>query len=540
MAYLASQLDPGGKLGLYLTRIVSACQHLLGVASDVLDFSKIEAGKLQISAMPFSLRRMLDHVVGLFGDHIAESGLKLVVEIQETLPDQLIGDSLRIGQILINLLGNAIKFTEMGGVTLSVMLAERHAEVVSIRFEVEDTGVGIAADSLTSLFAPFHQIDGSRPRRFEGTGLGLAISKNLAELMGGHISAMSRPGIGSIFSFQITLNLVDLDRPDEMHARRTTAQCGDDSRYAGPARSIAPESEGASQYRPFTDKVTSHLHQNLGWSLSGDDPRWQALRGRRVLVVEDNAVNREVAQDLLELVGVQVVPVADGFQALKKLEADHFDLVLMDMRMPIMDGLETTRRIRAELRLTDLPVLALSANTTSGDRLHCMSAGMNDYIFKPIDPRKMYDTLCHWLSVQIGEARHDISDVEGLPDPIARDIDALRQVPGLMVDIGLMCVMDRADLYVKLVRRVLTERIDMPGRLRKAIQGDDFQAAWTQVHTMKSILGTLGATLLQERCIDLEAQLSKDSVDPDTLSAFEQEFATLLQCAARQLGLPAA
>ncbi len=335
-------------------------------------------------------------------------------------------------------------------------------------------------------------------QRFEGTGLGLAISKNLAELMDGTISVASRLGVGSVFSLDVTFTI-------------------------GPVDPACTTSDSASNT-----------------SLMSIVQDWKSLRGRKVLVVEDNVVNLEVARDLLEAVGMRVSIAADGVHVLQKLKSTQFDLVLMDMHMPVMDGLETARRIRQDAGFASLPVLALTASAHDSDRIRCIAAGMNDLVRKPIDPGQMYDAISRWLpagAVSAADAPSREAAAPNLCPPYSREVSALKTIPGLGVEQGLKRVLGRNDLYVKLVRRVLAHRCDVPLRLRNAIGSGDLQAAHLLLHTTRSIMGTLGATGLEDRCIALETQLTIDVTDESMLTSFEEEYTALIETIKQRLAL---
>ena len=331
--------------------ILAAGRSLLSIINDILDLSKIEAGQLQLDPRPFDLRRTLAHVVSIGGVNARAKGIDLRLEADPGIAGGWLGDALRLEQVLFNLVGNAIKFTEKGEVAVRVRPVELSPERGRLRFEVVDSGIGMDAEAVARLFTPFSQADASITRRFGGTGLGLSISKRLVEMMGGEIGVRSTPEVGSVFWF---------DWP--------------------AARVATPASEPAGESR------------------SGPQPG-VSLAGLRVLIVDDSAINRAVAQRALKLAGVVVTLANDGEQALSRLREQPrgYDVVLMDIQMPVMDGLTATRAIRQDPVLADLPVLALSAGVLEEERESARAAGMNDFITKPLDLKQLNAALAGFL-----------------------------------------------------------------------------------------------------------------------------------------------
>lgn len=335
-----------------LEKIDQAGKHLLGLINDVLSLSKIEAGKMTMESIDVVPAGLCADVAGVLADEAAAKGLRLTVQCDE-LPPGLRGDPTRIRQALLNYVSNAVKFTEQGQVSISCSRADDDGEGLLVRFEVSDSGPGIAPDVLTGLFSPFVQADNSTTRTHGGSGLGLVITRRVAQLMGGDAGCESTLGVGSNFWFTVRL------------ARAT---------------SVAPT---VTQDEGETAAALLRHH----------------FAGRMVLVVDDNPINREVVVELLEDLLLSVDVAGDGDEALSYLTQNTYDLVLMDVQMPVMDGLEACRRLRQMPALANLPVIAMTANAFEEDRRACLAAGMSDYLAKPVDPEALFARLLHWLQL---------------------------------------------------------------------------------------------------------------------------------------------
>ena len=332
-----------------LRKVTDAADYLLRIINDILDLAKIESGRLRLETRDFSLATMLSEVTALVADQARDKGLELVVD-PGAAPDRLHGDSTRLAQALLNLLGNAVKFTERGSVRLDVVVLEQTPPHLRLRFEVRDTGIGIEPAQLDSLFTPFQQADGTTTRRFGGTGLGLSITKHIAELMDGAVGAESAPSRGSKFWFS--------------------------------ARLMAQSPPGVA---PVVHDGVNAVPPALNWPSA------------RVLLAEDNRVNQDVAVELLRTVGISPDVAADGLQVVQMARAGSYDLILMDVQMPRLDGIQATRQLRSGPDAFTAPIVAMTADAFVEDRKACLAAGMNDHIAKPIEVSALHAVLRRWL-----------------------------------------------------------------------------------------------------------------------------------------------
>ena len=459
----------------YIRKIQQSGTHLLGIINDILDFSKIEAGKLSVEQTEFELEKVMENVSNLVSDKATSKGLALLFEVAEGTPNFLVGDPLRLGQILVNYSNNAVKFTEQGEIVISVQVAEETEHDVMIRFSVRDTGIGLTEEQIGKLFQSFQQADTSTSRKYGGTGLGLAISKKLANLMGGDVGVESDYGHGSTFWF--------------------TARLG---------KGVVRE-KGAEE-----DQASSLMAASL-----------DAIRGSVVLLVEDNEFNQQVASELLSELGFVVDIAEDGRKSLEMLPKRSYDAVLMDMQMPVMDGVTATVEIRKQEAFRDLPIIAMTANVMAAEIQGCMDAGMNDHVAKPIDPDDLFGKLVKWIKpkqaspVQVGDAT-SVSAVVG--ESLTAAVVALGkkkapddppEIPGLNTTLGLKRVMGKKAFYLDMLGKYIDNQGQAPAQIRQSLDGGDYGTAERLAHTAKGVSGNIGATEMQELAARVEKAIKE-------------------------------
>ena len=479
MAHLLLRTRLDAKQRDYAEKIDTSGQHLIRLIDQILDLSKIEAGKLALENAPFSLGLLTANLNSVMAERALAKGLLFSSTVDPAIDHLLIGDSLRLSQILINLCSNAIKFTERGRVDVSVKVIHDSGPEVMLRFDVVDTGIGIDADHRDVIFRPFQQADASTTRKFGGTGLGLTISRQLAELMGGALDVISHPGEGSNFWFLAQFRKGDLAPLNELTSKPA-------------AREI-----DFVRYR-------------------------KALSGKRVLLAEDHPLNQQVATALLDEVGVVTCIANNGQEAIERLEQEYFDCVLMDLQMPVLDGLEASRQIRQRPAFREVFIVAMTANASSEDRARCKDAGMDDFITKPVNPERLYALLAAMLGGD--RPSHDATAMDATPTPLPPDL-----LP--VLDIAPLHQLAKGDpeKTARYLAMFANSTRDTLASIRQAIEQNDMATSSSLAHRIKGSARTVGAMQFAETCFRLEGLKRKD----DTVAAsvllqeMEVEFSDL-------------
>ena len=613
---LKTQLSP--KQRDYVGKIHNAGTSLLAVLNDILDFSKIEAGRLDIEATDFKLDEVISSVTTLTAQKAHDKGLEFLAHVAPGIPEQLVGDPLRLGQILTNCVNNAVKFTEHGEIRLNIEELERTGEKVQLKFSVRDTGIGMSREQAAKLFQPFTQADMSTTRKHGGTGLGLTICRRLVGLMGGRMWLESEPGVGTTFYFTVWLGVGDakgsgrivperlahlrvlvvddnaaareiLQEPLSAVARRvdvvasgkealTAIQQHDaDEPYDivfmdwrmpgmdGLQASRHIKSDETLRHQPAIVLVTAFGREEVreeaerlhldGFLLkpvtksmivdtlvnvfadtreatrkATEDDQATLLRGARILVTEDNEINQQIAVELLEGAGASVKVANNGLEAVEILSsAPHplpFDVVLMDLQMPDMDGFQATARLRSDPRFATLPIIAMTAHATLEERQHCLAAGMNDHVAKPIDPGSLFETVARFYTSAPtpGDAR---AGVVPLGHPREEDSHHLPSIAGLDTKDGLSRVSGNHTLYVKLLRQFVEQQGPAVGEITGALAKGDTALAERLAHSLRGVAGNIGATQVQSAAGLLEKSIRDRATPKDVESAKEHVAAAL-------------
>ncbi len=614
MTHLALKTQLSPKQEDYLTKVKSAAQALLGIINDILDFSKIEAGKLDIEKTDFRLEDVLDNLSTIVSQKAHDKNLEFLISAQHDTPPNLVGDPLRLGQILINLVNNAVKFTERGEVLVTVALEEQLADRVKLKFSVRDSGIGMTPEQSARLFQAFAQADTSTTRKYGGTGLGLSISKRLVEMMEGNIWAESQPGVGSTFHFTAWFGIGSDEKPkrfipDLAGIRTLVVDDNAQAReiltdalrvFALRAESVSSGEEAAREiaaadsqdpYRlvlmdwhmPGMDGleasriikrdhrlqhipkivivtafgredirtkaeeigIDSYLLKPVNSSLlydtlvdlfavagledhrsrmKKDDVYVHDATGIRVMLVEDNEMNQQVATELLESAGAIVTVANHGGEAVKILTEGNqpppFDVVFMDLQMPEMDGFTATKLLRRDPRFQKFPIIAMTAHALVEERQRCLDAGMNDHVSKPIDPDNLFSTLMRWAKPRPKQA------VESQAAPInAADEVILPEIVGINLGDGLKRVAGNRRLYRDLLGQFAAKQGDAAARISAALKGGDQKLAERIAHTVKGVAGNIGITGVQSAAQKLEKAIRGGH---ESVLALVDEFAALL------------
>jgi PAS domain S-box-containing protein len=573
----------------YLRKAYASSRALLGILNDILDYSKIEAGRMELESNPFRVEETLREVADLFGAQLSGKGVEIFLEIAPEVPSLVRGDSLRLGQVLNNLVGNAVKFTERGEIHVKAEVVKADGNEITLRFCVRDTGIGLAKETAERLFQPFTQADGSITRRYGGTGLGLAICARLVGMMGGEITASGQEGVGAWFTFTARFGVVTCERPvvdlHRLRARKIlavddhetarviladmlrnwgieaeTAPGGEAALAAVIAAEQAghpfdallidwrmPGMDGVALARALTDAVragrltrplyvvmlTAHDREALKHAVGGVDidavltkpvtpsalfdllvheelpdaeeepelasPDAPGESGARLLLVEDNATNQQVAAEFLRRRGVEVVVASNGSEAVARIARERFDGILMDLHMPVMDGFDATRRIRELPQGRDLPIIAMTAAVMPEDRERCRAAGMVDFVPKPIEPEELTRVLRRWVAPGLRVEALAAAPTErgGLP----------LTLPGFDFEAALARFGD-AGLLLPLLRGFVAEYADAGERIGALVRSDQ-NAAREAVHTLMGVAATLGALEVAAAARELEREMEE-------------------------------
>jgi two-component system, sensor histidine kinase and response regulator len=619
MAYLALKTPLSDKQRDYVNKIHNAGTSLLGVINDILDFSKIEAGRLDIESVDFRLDDVIASVTSITAQKAQDKGLEFLAEVESSVRQNLVGDPLRLGQVIANLINNAIKFTEGGEVHLKAELLEQVGARARLRFSVKDTGIGITSEQAARLFQPFSQADMSTTRKHGGTGLGLTICRRLVELMGGDIWLESEPGKGSTFLFTVSVGVASgpaRSRVVPEQLRAVSALVVDDNAAARDilvhalegfcarveavnsgeeaivavkqhdstqpydvifmdwrmpgmdgiqaARLIKEDTQlkthpavvlvtafGREEVREEAERIhidgfllkpvtTSMLVDTLVALFAGTrqdravlapavDRHADRLRGMRILLAEDNEINQQIAVELLEGVGATVEVANDGLEAVRKLLGQpfppNFDVVLMDLQMPEIDGYQATRKIRSDPRFASFPIIAMTAHATMEERQKCLEAGMNGHVSKPIDPSSLFETLERFVSPTMKDA----TAPSQAPAAVAAEADTLPEVAGLNTADGLQWVTGNQKLYRKLLHQFSSTEADAAQRIAAALAGNNHALAERLAHTIKGMAGNIGASAVQNAAASLEKAIAGSAPAVE----IEARRATLEECLAQ-------
>lgn len=592
MSYLMQKTDLTDKQKNYMDKIISSSQHLLGIINDILDFSKIEAGKLDIENTEFELSNVLDNLTTLVGQKCIDKGVEFVFDIENKVSNMFIGDPLRLGQILINFVNNAIKFTDQGEIILRIRQIDKKSERVLIKFEVIDSGIGLRKEQINKLFQSFEQADTSTTRKYGGTGLGLAISKKLATLMNGNVGVESEFGKGSTFWF--TAELEDCDRKlnmnfgkldlknhrvlvvDDNNNCRTVicenlkqislqvdeAISGEDAiKYVerglsednpyeiiymdmqmngiNGIQSFEKISKLCGDKKPHCIMITNFGREeilleaqktgidivlmkpvnplvlyestikvmNMGHDFEDINAlkiekspiRNNKIENSKILLVEDNILNQEIAKEILEDDGYIIDIAENGKVAINKINQNKYDVVLMDMQMPVMDGLEATRIVRNDFKFDKLPIIAMTANAMLEDKEKCINAGMNDHLSKPINPNELFNIIEKWSSNNLEDKEKYLKK-----NQLVKTVDRELNIIGLNEADGCDRVMGKKHVYLRILRNFISDERNLMKDIKREYACNNLEEVYMKVHTLKGISGNIGAYLLENKIKTLE------------------------------------
>ncbi len=451
----------------YVERIHGSSKALLQIINDILDFSKIEAGKLDIESVDFNFNQVLNDIRNMYSQQAEKKGINLTFKVDDTIPAMLIGDPLRVTQIITNLISNALKFTEQGSVTVTANLVEEQDNSLIIEFCCRDTGIGIPQSAQEKLFSAFTQADSTTTRRYGGTGLGLSICRSLVGMMGGEIWLRSKVGNGTSFYFTLPFKV--------------------------------------SEKQPEPDD-----------NQDGAETEDRGFTGRKVLLVEDNEINQELAQALLTDMGFEMDIACNGLESLEMVKLHDYDLVFMDLQMPLMDGLTATTRIKQQQPEFKTPIIAMTANASEEDRKRCMEAGMDDFISKPIS----IDALQTVIGRNLNSSETDEPDTSN-----PRAVEEQTQIPVLNVNQALKMMGNKKKLLKNMLRLFVDKYTSVDLQLSELIRQQQWEEATRLAHTLKGVAGNLSAERFTQAAKQLEKSLKADCGTPD--ANFHNELVAL-------------
>jgi len=482
-SYLTLRSDLTPKQKENLTNIHVSAQSLLNILNDILDFSKIDVGKMEIDSQAFDIRKIISHVNNVMEVSAQQKGLKFTIKQTHGVPQYVIGDANRLQQVLINLAGNAIKFTAKGEIKISIHAREVDETHSELTFSISDTGIGISKEQQKSLFQLFSQVDASITRQFGGTGLGLAISQKLVNLMGGEIFVDSMENKGTTFYFSLIFELAEKQQISR----------------------------------------TSNNPQDL------EIPT--LLNGSKILLVEDQYINQQVAIAILEQAKIDVQIANNGQEAvdLVKEAQGAFDAILMDLQMPEMSGYEASRIIRNSVHGHAIPIIAMTANILAGESMQLQNAGMNDYVPKPIIPTQLYNSLVKWVKPKCVPSQQIEKEDKAISKDLLTDDLLPKELPGINIEAGLERIYDDHHLYKRLLLDFLRNKKEVFTELKKAFDNHDLEQCRQISHTMKGLAGNLGAENLYRQAQYLEREFKNGHYNDDFLQAFEQALKQVMQ-----------
>ncbi|MBF0444171.1 MAG: response regulator [Magnetococcales bacterium] len=622
LSHLCLQTELNFRQKDYINKVHNAATSLLRIINDILDFSKIDAGRLDMEAIHFTLEEVLSNMASIISLKAQEKELEFLMETDVDIPQTLVGDPLRLGQILINLANNAIKFTHVGEIAVETKILTKDDKNVRLQFTVRDSGIGMTQEQKAGLFQAFSQADASITRKYGGTGLGLTISKRLIEMMDGNIYVESEAGVGSKFIFDVCLGISDkiitkqLLATADLHGKKVLAvddnenaikvitgymtsfnfQVSQATNGKEAVNAVLKAEEVGEPFElvimdymmPEMDGITAatKIRRDLGLTnpplviiataygeesiikravkdadINGflvkpinpnalfeavmeafgkshksdadnsikhhDSHNREELSGAKILLVEDNEINQQVARELLEQANITVLIAENGKEGIEIVEKESLDGVLMDLQMPVMDGITATGIIRKDPKFANLPILAMTANAMSGDRELCIKAGMQDHISKPIDPINLYSTLSRWIKPANPKPLPLTKNAEIDSSKEEKHAPTLPEIPGIDVTLGVKQIGGNQKAYLGVLAKFVINFEDTDKQIRDALAIKDRKTATRLAHTLKGVSGSIAAQILHKKSAKLESAIDK-GIDKTTIETLISEVAVEL------------